>query len=164
MVNSNFATDGVIGTNIIQADTVAQFELGQRISGNEGAVYVYCQAAGAITGDGYVILIDEAFQADMIDLTNSATAFGQAVGVGKAALADNEFGWIQISGTANIRVAASAAANAQLNSTAVAGELDDDATAGSEDAERIVLQTANGGSAAIVEGVLNFPTVGATNV
>ena len=162
MVNTFYATDGKINVDILLASANTEFTLGERVSGNDGSVFVYCQANGAITGDGYVVLLDEDFQATMINLTNSASAFGQSVGVVKTAFADNEYGWVQLSGTANIRVSASAAANTALNSTGTGGQIDDNAGSGAEVIDRMILTTANGGSAGTAEGVLNFPTVGAT--
>ena len=165
MVSTNFIVDGTTGINVTEVSTTEDFTLGDRHTGNDGSEFVYCQANGAITGDGYVVLLEVTWQADMIDLTNSAAAFGKIVGTARVAFADNDFGWIQISGVTNIRVLASAAANAQLNSTATSGVLDDDATAGSEDVLKMTLATANGGSQATVEGVIGgVATVGATNV
>lgn len=162
MVNTNYSTDGTLGVGIAVADTSATQALGTKVTGNDGSEFVYCQANGAITGDGYVVLIDEDFQADLIDTTNTASAFGDAVGVAKVALADDEYGWIQIKGTSTFRGLASAAANASLNSTATAGALDDDGTSGAETIDGIVFTTAVGGSAGNAEGILNYPTVGAT--
>lgn len=162
-MTSTFVTDGTLGTNVSETSTSAKFALGQRVTANEGAEWIYVQAdAAGITGEGYAVLIDEAFAADMIDTTNSATGRGQMVGVAKTAFAANEFGFVQIAGVANIRVAANAAANARLNTTATAGQLDDDGTAGSEEIEGIVLTTANGGAAGTAEGVLTNARVGAT--
>lgn len=164
MVNTNFSQDGTLGINITQADTTAQFVLGTNTSGNEGAVYVYCQANGAMAlGDGSVALLDPSFQATLISTSNSNTTFAQAVSICKTILADNEFGWFQIYGTANIFGLASAVKNVALNTTATAGHLDDDATAGAEVVAGLILTvTVGGGGAAAVEGHLNFPTVGVT--
>lgn len=163
MVSSFYATDGTAGVDITRADTTAEFTLGQRVTGNDNSVFVYCQAFGAVTGDGYVVLINEDFtQADLIETTNSATGFGQNVGVAKAVLANDEYGWFQISGTTSFRGLASAAANVALNTTATAGALDDDATTGAEVITGIAFTTAVGGSAGNAQGVLNFPIVGAT--
>lgn len=163
MVSTNYATDGTLGVDITAVDTTAAHTLGTRVTGNDNSVFVYCQAFGAVTGAGYVVLINEDFsQADLIETTNSATAFGQNVGVAKATLANDEYGWFQISGTTSFRGLASAAANTALNTTATAGALDDDATAGSEVINGIAFTTAVGGSAGNAEGILNFPTVGAT--
>lgn len=165
MANTFYPTGPLLGTSFsdgeLLSDGVLRHPLGTRVEGTEGSVFVYCQANGAITGDGYVVFIDEGFQADMLETTISGTEFGSRVGVAKHAFADNEYGWIQIAGTCDIRVAASAAANTTLNTTATAGQLDDDNLVGSENVDGLILTTANGGSAGNAEGVLNFPTIGA---
>lgn len=162
MVNTNYVNDGTIGIDVTATSTTEDFTLGDRHTGNDGSVWVYCQADGAITDDGYVVLLDEAFQADLIDTSNSDGAFGQPVGVARVAFADNEYGWIQVSGTANIRVKANAAANTALNTSSTDGVLDDDAASGTEVVDGIIITTAAGGGESTVEGILNFPTVGAT--
>ena len=152
-----------IGPDYDLPTAAAEFKLGTTSMGDEDSCWVYVQAdAGGITGEGYVVLIDEAFSADMLDTTNSASGFGQRCGVAKAAFTASYYGWVQVRGVANIRVAASAAANAALNSTATAGQIDDDGTTGAETIDGIVLTTANGGSAGTAEGVLDDPRVGAT--
>jgi len=70
---------------------------------------------------------------------------------------------VQVNGTCNIRVAASCAANAVVTSTTTAGQLDDAAGTGTKTISGMALTTANGGSAGNAEGVITFPTVGATN-
>ena len=163
MVSTNYATDGTLGVDVTTVDTTEQYTLGTRVTGNNNSVFVYCQAFGAVTGAGYVVLINEDFtQADLIDTTNSASGFGQNVGVAKATLANDEYGWFQIFGTTDFRGLASAAANTALNTTATSGALDDDATVGAEVINGIAFTTAVGGSEGNAEGVLNFPTVGAT--
>lgn len=129
-------------------------------------IYMYVQAdAGGITGDGYVVVVNPAtFVADMIDTTNSAPGAGAGfhVGVGRAAVAASGYGWVQVYGPGVVRVAASAALGTLLNSTGTAGQIDDDATAGAEIVDGIVLTTANGGSAGTAAGVMNWPKVGRT--
>jgi hypothetical protein len=138
------------------------FGLGDIAWGSDGSAWVFCQANGAITAD-YVVVIDEDWQADMIDTTNSATSFGQLVGVCAAAAADNEYVWVQVFGVCDaIQVAASAAANVALNSTATAGQIDDDGTAGAETIDGIILTTARAATAGTAPGFLNWPKVGAT--
>lgn len=162
-MTSNFATDGVIDVNLITPTSDAKQELGFRVVGNDGSDWIYVQAdASGITGAGYCVLVDEAFAADMIETTNSATGFGQFVGVAPAAFTASYYGYVQISGVAVVRVSASAAANVALNTTATAGQLDDDATTGAEVVSGIALTTANGGSAATAACVINNATVGAT--
>ncbi|PKR55406.1 hypothetical protein [Thalassospira marina] len=163
MANTNFATSNLIGARFDAWSSDAKFDLGTVASGNDGSEWVYVQAdAGGVTAAGYVVLIDESYAADMIDTTNTASAFGQAVGVASAAATANYYGWVQRKGTASIRVAASCAANAAINSTGTAGQLDDDASTGAEVINGIVLTTANGGAAGTAEGVLSYPNVGAT--
>ena len=163
MANTFFQTGSTLGVDLTQSNATQTHDLGTVVDGTEGSRWIYCQANGAITGDGYVCLISESYQADMIETTLSGTGFGEQVGVAKHAWADNEYGWIQVRGTADIRVAASAAADTTLNTTATAGVLDDDQTAGSEDILGCAIKTANGGSEANVEGYLSNATVGATN-
>lgn len=133
---------------------------------DEGAkAYMYVQASGAITGDGYVCLIDgSAFTAAHSTDTLSAPGAGQGklVGVARAAVADTGYGWVQIFGAGTVRVLASAAAYTQLTTSATAGCLDDATTAGLEVVDGITLDAANGGSTANVAGFLNFPRVGRT--
>ena len=137
------------------------FSLGQQMQDADGNVYVYVQANGAITGAGYVCAFDEAGQAVMA--TNTTAVYGDRVGVAKAAFADNDYGWLQVYGPTPIRVAASCAANAVITSTTTAGQLDDAAGAGTKTIVGAALTTANGGTAANAAGILNYPTVGATN-
>ena len=133
------------------------FGLGDRYVSHDGKEYVYVQADGALTGAGYVVTISEAYQAKMASTSNDD--LGDLVGVATAAFADDDYGFVQVKGPASIRVAASAAANTQLNTTSTAGQIDD-AVAGSN-VNGIVLTTANGGAAGTAAGVLNYPTIGA---
>lgn len=156
---------GILATTV---DTSPKFTLGSihfqsTSAGTKG--YMYVQASGAITGDSYVVDIDgSAFTAVMSTTTTTApgTGAGKAVGVARVALASGEYGFVQIYGAGTVRVAASAAAYTLLNSTATAGQIDDDATAGAEVIDGITLDTANGGAAGAVAAFINFPKVGRT--
>lgn len=158
----------VIGANLTEpmSSTVATqtgkgFGLGDRYTSHDGKEYLYVQASGAITGAGYVVTVDPSYQAALLSTSNDG--FGNIVGVAAAAFADDDFGWVQVKGPASIQVAASAAANTTLNTTATGGQLDDDQTVGSMDINGLTLTTANGGAAATAAGVLNYPSVGVTN-
>lgn len=128
--------------------------------------FVYVQDSGSgVTGAGYVALVASTYSAVMASTTTSAPAAGQGklVGVAQAAIAANGYGWLQVYGAcAAIRVAASAAAYTTLNTTGTAGQIDDDATAGAEVIEGLVLNAANGGAAGTVAGMLTYPVVGRT--
>lgn len=154
---------GIIGINT--GFTVANttdgrgFALGDRITDHDGKEYVYVQASGAITGAGYVCTIDETYQAAMLSTSNDAG--GDLVGVPVTAFADNDYGWLQVKGPCVVRVAASCAANVGINTTATAGQLDDDGTAGSFDINGLFLTTANGGAAATAAAIANYPQIAA---
>lgn len=156
------------GIDPTKVSTSAEFEVGTVAfnSTDAGAKgYVYVQANGAITGDGYVCDIDgSSFDAAMSTTTTTApgTGQGKTVGVARTAFADNEYGWLQVYGAGTVRVSASAAAYTNLNSTATAGQIDDDATAGAEVIDGIVLAAANGGAAGTAAGFINWPRVGRT--
>lgn len=135
------------------------FGLGDVYTDDAGKEYVYVQANGAIVAND-VVIITEAYQADQIDTTNSAGALGDRVGVSPAAFADNDYGWVQVKGPCTINVATSAAANTKLNTTATAGRVDDDATAGAETIHGLYTTGAESSNAAA--GILVYPFIDAT--
>lgn len=149
-----------IGAAADYLSTEADFTVGERAKGKDGSEFVYVQANGAISAND-VVIIDEDWQADQIDTTNSAGALGDKVGVARAAFADNEYGWVQVHGVCDaINVGTSAAANTKLNTTATAGRIDDDATAGAETIAGLYTTGAESGNAAA--GVLHYPFIDAT--
>lgn len=161
-------TTGLLGTNVDVITTATDIiqlghTLGTTIRHTDGIEYMLVSANGAVVA-GDVLLIDTAFDAIPITLTLSATKFGSPIGVSQIAAADNELLWVVRQGNATVRVLASAAANAALNTTATGGALDDDATVGTEIIDGIVLFVANGGSTAATDAFINYPTVGATIV
>lgn len=152
-----------LGGNTATPTTDRKQALLATMTDESGKVWVYVQASGAITGAGYACVIDETGQAVMATTTTTASAFGDRVGIPEAAFADDEYGWLQIYGPSSVLGAASCAANTAINSTATAGTLDDDATAGAEVIAGVVLTAAVGaGGAATAAAMLNYPTVGAT--
>ncbi len=148
-----------LGIRVAEVSATIEHTLGQRHETPDGKVYTYVQANGAIVATD-VVIVDEAGQADQIDLTNSATARGDKVAIANIAFADNDYGWVQRYGPSIANVATSAAANVVLNSTAVSGRLDDDSGAGLEDIEGLFLTAAEASNAAAC--MLNYPIVGVT--
>lgn len=152
-----------IGQNAVGADfgatsTSPTFGLGTLLWGQGGKAYVYAQANGAITGDGYAVVLDEAFQAAL--LTASNDSLGDKVGVVDVAFADEEYGWVQVYGPCGIRSEQDALANGRLAATAVGGQVDDAGSVGTAYVEGMVLGTATGGADAVnTTGSLNWPTV-----
>jgi hypothetical protein len=158
----------LVGTNFTDSFTASElltlgrgFGLGDRAVDHNGNEYVFVLAgAGGFTGDGYVITIDEAYSGLMVSTSNDAR--GDIVGVAKAAVAASSYGWVQVKGVANVQVSASAAANVRLNTTATAGQIDDDGTGGAMQVQGIYLTTARGAGAGTAPGVLNYPYIDAT--
>lgn len=150
-----------LGAKIDEALTTAEHALGERVCGTLGSEWVYCQANGAITGDGYVCVIDDDFQAAMA--TNSNCVQGDQIGVPQMAVADDEYFWCQVSGPCNLRVAASAAIDVQLASTTTAGVIDDAVGSGTHNLEGVAIEAANGGSEATIRGHLRNARVATVN-
>jgi hypothetical protein len=157
-----------IGVTLDAAYTAAEmtangrgFTVGTRHETHDGKVYVFVQANGAITGDGYVVSIDESYQAIMTDTDTAASvAEGQSVGVAECAFEDDDFGWVQIFGACGIRTEQDAAANGKLGPTADAGQVDDAGAAGSKYIQGMTLGTATGGADAVnTTGWLNYPII-----
>lgn len=152
-----------IGQNSVGADfgatsTSPTFELGTMLWGQGGKAYVYVQASGAITGDGYVVVLDEAFQAAL--LTTSNDTLGDKIGVVDVAFADDEYGWVQVYGPCGIRTEQDALANTRLAATADGGQVDDGGSVGSAYIEGMILGTATGGADAVnTTGSLNWPVI-----
>lgn len=138
----------------------AQFGLGDCYMHEDGSWWVYCEANGAITGDGYVVEVDSQYQATQ--MTTAASSFGNRVGVchSDQAVADNERGWVQVYGTSSIRTSAAAAANAQLRATATSGAVDD--AASGRQIRGIILGTAAAGAELAPDAFLNWPELTTT--
>ena len=156
----------LIGVDVLNSVTAAEFTqgkgfgLGDRHIDQVGNEFVYVQAgSGGITAN-FVATIDEAYAAVMVSTSNDAR--GDLLGVAPVAIAASSYGWVQVKGVCNVQVAASCAANVRLNTTATAGQLDDDATAGSIACDHIVLTTARAASAGIAPAVMNYSIQGVT--
>jgi hypothetical protein len=162
------AVIGLSKDQITAATAVPAFRLGT-VGGYDDPTngyqeFIYGRADGAVTGAGYLCVEETGF--DFIMATTTTTAPGASgpgtrAGAAQAVMADNEYGWFQIYG--NVRTLASAAKGTQLNSTATGGAVDDDATAGAEVINGLVLGTATGGAAATnADAMFSYPTVGRT--
>lgn len=163
----------IIGLNPAQiagATAVPDFKLGT-IGGYDHPTlgyqeYVYGRANGAITGAGFACVELTGFDFAMATTANTAagsSGHGTRVGAAQAALADDQYGWFQVYGKGSLNTLASAAKGTRLNTTATAGSLDDDGTAGSRAINGIVLGTATGGAQATnADAIFSYPTVGVT--
>jgi hypothetical protein len=164
------AVIGIMPAKITGASAVPEFKLGTRAGfydpDNGYKEYVYGRANGAITAAGYACVMATGFDFLMASTTTTAPGQqgpGSPIGVAQAALADNEYGWFQVYGKGSVRTLASAAKGTKLNTTGTAGALDDDATAGAETIDGLVLGTATGGAEATnADAYLTYPAVGRT--
>lgn len=160
---------GIDPTKVRTAAEGAEFKvgtLGAVVTSAGPKIYVYIQSqSGGLTAPGRVVFIDGSNYEAALSTTAAAapgTGTGKMVGVTDTAIASLGFGWVQVYGPSLVRTSASAAAYTRLNTTATAGQLDDDATAGARVIDGIVLDVATGGAAAETAGFLLWPRVGAT--
>lgn len=157
---------GIDPTQVWAATEIPGFRVGTLGADYQGNIYRFVQAdANGVTGAGYVVVIEASNIVDMIDTGVTAPGAGQGfpVGVAMAAIAANGWGWVGVYGVIPTRVSTLCVLGTQLNSRATVGELDDDATAGSEVVNGIAAITTNsGGASANVNAFLSFPSVGRT--
>jgi len=152
-----------IDPNLVVASTgVPPFKLGQVGFDADGKGYQFVRANGTLSV-GNVVQIDELGDATPATTTTSAPGTGQGlpVGVVVVALADNEWGWVQRYGVVgSISVGTSCAVHTIVNTTATAGRVDDDATAGAEVVNGLSTTAAEASN--LAAGILDWPIIGRT--
>lgn len=161
MATTTAITD-LTGAKIIATatlDVIQQFNLGQRASGDLGGEFVYCKASATLAAGDFVV-IDKDYNVTGLTTTNGLR--GMRIGTVRQAATSANWLWVQIAGGVPGRTAAAVAANAQLNTTATAGAIDDDAAVGSKRIDGIYIPTAAAGATTNTEFHLNFPVIGAT--
>lgn len=141
------------------AGAVKGFSVGDYHRDHDGKAYVYVQASAAIAA-GDAAFYTTAYSATALSTSNDAR--GNKVGIAPVAFAANEYGWLQVDGPASVNAAALAAANVRLNTTATAGRLDDDGTAGSMQVQGVYLTSTVGATAAVTACVLTHPYIDVT--
>jgi len=127
--------------------------------------FLYVETGEAITGLGYLCIVDSGYVAEMADSVSSApgAGFGMKLGAAQAAIESGGFGWIQTCGRGTIRTLASTAKGTQLTISATPGAVDDATTSGLEVAGGISLGTASGGAPeANADAYFTFPTASRT--
>jgi hypothetical protein len=87
---------------------------------------------------------------------------GTRVGVAQFAASAGQFGWYQVFGTCSLLTAGAVAIGTRLNTTATAGALDDDGTAGARPIIGAVFKTAAAGAAVSADARLVYPSIGLT--
>lgn len=150
-----------LATSVTTTGTTPVFKPGQRFQDDDGKQWVYVKATSAIAQYD-VVTFDETHNTTVAPLGTGNDARGDRAGVAPVAIASGEYGWLQIYGACTMNVLASCAANTRLNTTATAGSLDDDGTAGAMQVEGIYLTAARAASNGSAAGILNYPIVGVT--
>lgn len=146
------------GVNTQDTTTAIGFVLGQGHVDDDGKEWRYVLAGSAITAN-QCVFVDEAFSG--VPITTVLGTYGGLVGVPAVAIASGSYGWVQTFGNCLVNVAASCAADVRINTTATAGRLDDDGTAGAKVINGIKLNVAATG-AADTSAFLQRLNVGAT--
>ena len=153
----------------LEATAVPEFRVGtmgyldDEDAGTKAFLYVH--AAEIITAAGYLCQVGSAGEIQMVDSTSSAPGVGVGlrVGAAMAAMADNDWGWIQVYGKGSVRTLPNAAVGTALYSTVTPGAVDDANTTGLEVINGLSLGTASGGSAETnADAYFNFPFIGLT--
>ena len=129
-----------------------------RHEGTRGFVYV--KADGAISV-GAVCVIPLDGDADELDAGNVATINGMPLGVAQTAIANNSYGWLQVSGPCGaIQVSGAVSAGDYLWATTTDGAIDDADVA---NANVHGIAVAARSSAGNTSGLLTLPTIQGDN-
>lgn len=145
MANTHYLTSGKIGAEVDLPGSTAKFALGEIALGDGGTEWIYCISSGAITAYD-LVGINEDF--DAYAMTSTLAAQSDRIGLAQSAFTAGQYGWIALRGTdIKVRTKASAAADAQLWTTASAGVVDDATAAGALKVDGMVLVAAAGTAA-----------------
>lgn len=132
-----------LGARLNAAETDASHALGTMVEANDGTLFVYVQADGAISASD-LLTIDQAYQATRATIANAMT--GLRLGVAQIAFADNEYGWVAVSGNPlSVNVSATSTLNVALYIGTTSGHVS--TTAGSATLAGIAFLTANASTA-----------------
>lgn len=142
-----YPTTPIIGVRLDTLHTSPEFAVGTMVDTTDGGRAIYVQASGAITRYN-VVAIDEDYTARSV--TSALAGAGHRPGFAQVALADNDYGWVYLSGSnIKVRAASSCAADALLyvGTTGLsAGVVDDASATGRVTLQGVVLVTANASS------------------
>ena len=138
-------------------EDIGGIALGTLAYSDDGGIYQAVQAKGAIVQYAAVVIQDN-WEAAELDTGNDSV--GQLLGVAQQAFSDNQYGWVLVSGSGQVLAAASCAANAGLQATAVDGTVDDTTTATIAFIAGLQLRTARPASAGAANCICRFPVLG----
>ncbi len=141
----------------------APLAVGTRVSGTDGAEWVFVKAGGTVAAGDVVLTTNSTWIAQAATNTLAASKLGQWVGVAGAAATVNQFFWMQVAGySAAVNAVTGMTGFTAARTTATAGRMDDTITGGTTVAIAgiVLLATAASNTAA---AILNHPTIGAND-
>ena len=133
--NTKHVVDGIIGVDLTATPAGTgtslnegnDFPLGQCVTTRDGGRYMFVHASGAVAQFD-AVGISEAFET--APLTKAMADDGWIVGFAQVAFADNDFGWVALSGAdIGCNLLISCASDVALYTSATAGSLDDESSA-----------------------------------
>lgn len=141
----------VIGVALDTVHDDPLFELGTIVPLSDGGEAVYCKASGDVSQ--YAVCgINEDF--DVYMMTRALGVQSDRIGLPQIAIESSQYGWVHTRGSnIKVRTKASAAADAQLWTTASAGVVDDATSTGANKIDGMVLVAAAGTAATGAAGI-----------
>jgi hypothetical protein len=117
----------IVGMDLTQVDTTAEFELGSVGQTSDGKEYRYCQyeAGSAATAGvaGEVAYYDGAAASSTFVVTSDVSdSVNIGAGVLQTIMADSEYGWLQTRGPATLTIALTAGADGNALTAVGAGD------------------------------------------
>jgi hypothetical protein len=150
------STNGVAGANLnVTMTDSTGLALGTEVVAQGGARFVYCHADGAITA-GDLVAISDAYE--VTRATIALAISGDQLGFAQVAFADNEYGWIAISGNplTSANVSATSTLNVPIYIGTTSGHIS--TTGSSATIAGVALMTANASTAvASFQAIVTWP-------
>jgi hypothetical protein len=127
------------GARLNTPESGQRHTLGTQASSQDGTVFQYVQANGAISASD-VVTISQAGQCERATIANAMA--GQQLAVAQAAFADDDFGWVAVKGNPlTVNVSATATLNVAIYIGTTSGHIS--TTAGSATLAGVAFLTAN---------------------
>lgn len=154
MTNTSYAVNGRLGVKLSSTETTAAHRVGDTVAGNDGSVFVYVQASASITQYD-AVRIDSAFKIGQLTIDTGKQPV--SVGFAQVAFSTADYGWVQMTGKPQVRLAADCEPSLALYATATGGVVDDATT--STMIQGLVADTSVTGATTAATCVANFPTI-----
>ena len=118
------STSPLLGVNLSQVDTTAQYAPGTLSNCSDGGMAMYVLSSTSAISTYAAVAIDGNGKANMLTTTNAASS--PRCGFSQVSIATGAYGWVRLGGAAIlVNLAANCAPNVALFTTATPGVLDD---------------------------------------